>query len=277
MKLSIYTFVRDGIKQDYHVVQMLRHHLPFADEIVVHEGYSSDGSFEAISNIDPKVKIFRSDWNKRTGMAFSNGFKNDARIRCTGDWCILLDADEFIPEWDFARIRQLLERTDRTLLGMDLINFYGNYRVYNAFPDKFRMPARKMNIHRNLEDIEMHGGDASSVRRRGVEFSLTADDVVCELHHFGHVRWPARLREQWRNMRGRLYNAPEPWFRMPSWLFDVLPHNWADPDFLPYLRLYEGQLCRAVTVDPDEFTRDGMKLFKLLSERKAAPATPVTP
>lgn len=267
MKISLYTFVRNGLRQDYHVVHMLKHHLDFADEIIVHEGHSTDGTFEAISNIHPKIQIFRSDWDRHTGMAFSNRFKDDARLRCTGDWCVMLDADEFIPEWEFGPLRKTLEATDRSLLGMSLLNFYGNYRVYNAFPEKFRMPALKMNIHRNLPDIEMHGGDASSVRRRDVPFSMSTEDVVCQLHHFGTVRHAARLREQWRNMRGRLYNAPEPRFKVPAWVFDLLPHDWVDPDFLPYLKIYDGPLCRAVIGDPAEFTRDRMSLLKRLSGR----------
>ena len=266
MKISLYTFVRNGLRQDYHVVAMLRHHLDFADEIVVHEGLSTDGTYEAISGIDQKIKIFRSNWDIHAGMNFSNRFKDEARLRCTGDWCVLLDADEFIPEWEFAPLRRTLETTDKSLLGMTLINFYGNYRVYNAFPERFRMPAAKMNIHRNLEDIEMHGGDASSVRRRDIPWSLTEADVACHLHHFGAVRHAARLREQWRSMRGRLYNAPPPRFNLPSWLFDLLPHNWADPDFLPYLRIYDGQVCRAVRDEPGEFTRDAMRLFRHLSK-----------
>jgi glycosyltransferase involved in cell wall biosynthesis len=270
MKISIYTYVRDGLRQDFHVAAMLRHHLGLADEIIVHDGMSTDGTYEVITAIDPKITVFRSDWNANQGMAFINRFKDEARLRCTGDWCLMLDADEFIPEWEFEPLRRTLATTDRALLATSFINFYGNYRVYNAFPDKFRMPTLKMNIHRNLDDIQMHGGDASSVSRRGLPFSLTEADAACKLHHFGSVRQPARLREQWRNMRGRLYNAPPPRFKLPSWLFDLLPHNWADPDFLPYLRVYDGPYCQAVRDDPEEFTRDAMQLYTRLSQTPPA-------
>jgi len=56
MLLSIYTCVRNGIYYDFHVVEMLKHHLPLADEIVVHEGYSDDGTYEAIAGLDPKIR-----------------------------------------------------------------------------------------------------------------------------------------------------------------------------------------------------------------------------
>jgi hypothetical protein len=69
-------------------------------------------------------------------------------------------------------------------------------------------------------------------------------------------------------MRGRLYNAPPPKFSAPSWLFSLFPHNWKDPDFLPYLRVYDGPYCRAVLDDPAEFTRDGMQLYDYLSSRR---------
>ena len=64
MKLSIYTFVKDGLYYDFHVVAMIRQHLPFVDEIVVNEGYSTDGTFEAIQNLDPKVRVHRFEWDR---------------------------------------------------------------------------------------------------------------------------------------------------------------------------------------------------------------------
>jgi len=265
MKISLYTFVKNGLRNDYHIVPMLKHHLPFADEIIVHEGRSTDGTFEAIRNLDPKIKIFQSDWDLHKGMNWVNGFKDAARIRCTGDWCVMLDADEFIPEWSFDTMRLAMRATSKMTLPMKLLNFYGNYKVLNAFPEKFRWPAFKRNIHRNVPEIVLHGGDASSVRHPSEEFAIDPSEVVCPLYHFGPVRHPAVMREMWRNMRGRLYNAPPPRFRLPSFLFKLFPHDWKDPDFLPHLRLYEGPYIQAVRDDPAEFTRDGMQLFDHLS------------
>ncbi|MDB5311381.1 MAG: hypothetical protein JWO38_5583 [Gemmataceae bacterium] len=271
MKVSIYTYVKNGLYGDYHVLAMLRHHLPFADEIVVHEGLSTDGSYEAIKDLDPKIKVFRSDWEKNTGLDFIRGFKDEARRRCTGDWCVMLDADEFIPEWEFGPLRAKLAATDAPLVSATLVNFYGNYKVFHADPLKFRMPWMKMLIHRNRPDVEFWG-DASSVRLAGRESELDWDPgkaaFVC--HHFGYVRKAARLREAWRNMRGKLYNAPPPRFRIPSFVFNLFPHDWKDPDFLPYLRVYDGPHIKAVRDDPGEFVRDGFKLYDYLKAHPPA-------
>ena len=71
MKISIYTYLRNVIYLDFHAVQMLRHHLPFADEIVINEGYSDDGTYEAIKDIDPKIKIQRRSWKDvKPGMSW---------------------------------------------------------------------------------------------------------------------------------------------------------------------------------------------------------------
>jgi hypothetical protein len=144
-----------------------------------------------------------------------------------------------------------------------LLNFYGNYKVYNADPARFRWPGRKVIVHRNRPDVEVYG-DASSVRIVGQEAVWDAPSLLT-IHHFGFVRKGARLREKWRNMRGRLYLARAPRFLIPSFVFDLVPHKWTDPDYLPHLRTYDGPFIRAVTDDPDEFVRDRFKLYKHLT------------
>ena len=136
MKLSLYTFVRNGLKYDFHVVEMLKHHLPLVDELIVNEGYSTDGTFERITNIDPKIKVFQTRWGEQTAWSGTRQFKNQARKRCTGDWCVYLDCDEFIPEWQFEPLRRRLADTAEDLIAIDVINFYANYRVFHANPEK---------------------------------------------------------------------------------------------------------------------------------------------
>ena len=268
MRLSLYTFVKNGLRGDFHLLAMLKHHLPLADEIIVHEGLSTDGSYEAIANLDPKVKVFRSDWDAHKGMDFAVRFKDAARRRCTGDWCVLLDCDEFIPEWDFEPLRRRLETATEDLFPVELLNFYGNYKVFNANPDLFRWPGRKVIVHRNRPDVEVYG-DASSVRLPGQEAVWDVPSLL-HIHHFGFVRKGARLREKWRNMRGRLYLARAPKFLIPSFVFDLFPHKWTDPDYLPHLRTYDGPFIKAVTDDPDEFVRDRFKLYKHLTKAGGA-------
>jgi glycosyltransferase involved in cell wall biosynthesis len=270
VKLSLYTFVKDGLYYDFHVIEMLKHHLPLADEIIVNEGYSSDGTYEEIAAINSeKIKIIRRKWEGGRGLEWVRSFKNEARKQCTGDWCLLLDCDEFIPEWEFASLRGYLETTRETIAPLKLTNFYGNYKVYHAQPAKVTWPDIKMVIHRNFSDIEVVG-DGSNVRRSNAEWDWKGEREPFQCHHFGFVRRPSRLREKWRNMRGKLYNNKLPWFRIPAFLFDWFPHHWKDPQFMHDLRTYEGPYVKAVRDNPPEFVRDRFVLYDYLCQKSQA-------
>ena len=278
MKLSIYTFARDALYLDFHLVDMLKHHLPLADEIIVDEGYSTDGTYEAIKDIDPKIRIFRNEWDRSDPKTWSIKYRNRARMNCTGDWCIMLDADEFIPEWEFDRLRALLESAHQPVVRMKYLNFYGNYKVFNARPEKFGWPVWKCAIHRNLPEIAAWGdganvrfGDKGDVHDK--EYYAHSGIIV---HHFGTVRHAARLRQKWRNqeMRNRHGSDKKPrWDRTPGLLFDAFPHRWDDSHFMEDLQLYEGPYVQAVRDNPDEFTRDNMMLCDFIQKRDRAAKT----
>lgn len=272
MKLSLYTFVKDGLYLDFHVVEMLKHHLPLADEIIVDEGYSSDGTFEAISTIDSKIRVFRNEWDRTDPKTWSIKYRNRARQQCTGDWCIMLDADEFIPEWEFRNIRDTLSRTDKSIIAMNYMNFYGNYKIYNANPLKFGWPKWKFAIHRNLPLIEAWG-DGANVRHQqqhDINDRSIYGEAFLTVHHFGTVRHAARLRQKWRHqsLRNRHGSNKKPkWDRTPGVVFDLMPHKWDDPDFMEDLTIYDGPFVEAVNKNPDEFVRDEFVLYNLLKTK----------
>ena len=54
--------VKNGLYFDYHVLPMLKHHLPLADEIIVNDGYSNDGTYEAVRQLDPKDLLQTRGW-----------------------------------------------------------------------------------------------------------------------------------------------------------------------------------------------------------------------
>jgi glycosyltransferase involved in cell wall biosynthesis len=269
MKLSVYTFVKDGLFYDFHVVAMLRHHLPLADEIIVNEGYSTDGTFEAISQIDPKIRVYRQQWDRTDPSSWHRQFKNSARQQCTGDWCVLLDCDEFIPEWEFERLRTFLESTSATLVPVSFVHFYGNYRVFIARPARIT-PPRGIRIHRNLPNVEVWG-DGANVRLSGsTDDPLAGAGEAFAVHHFGSVRQPARLRQKWR-VQAKQHKMERPrWDRVPGFLFDMFPHKWDDPDIIDRLAIYEGPYIAAVRDDPGEFIRDGLFTYRYLMRRCSA-------
>jgi hypothetical protein len=264
MRLSLYTAARDCLRNDYPIVEMLRHHLPLADELIVNEGYSTDGTYEAIRDLDPKIHVFRSRWEKPTGEDWWIHFKDAARRRCTGDWCLHLDSDEFVPDWDFADLRAHLETTSDVMIPTAFVNFYGNHRVYHRDPASVRWVTSKMIIHRNLPNIEFWG-DGSNVKLQGQEFSWNTSEKKYTVFHYGAVRHPGRLREAWWTA-GRFRVGRSLRLRPPSLVFDLFPHDWRDPDFLPNLTIYDGPSIEAVRRNPNRFIRDNMLLLQLLSK-----------
>jgi glycosyltransferase involved in cell wall biosynthesis len=273
MKLSIYMALRDGIRHDYPYLESIRHHLPLADEIIVNEGYSTDGTYETLVNLDPKIKIFRTHWKPENGEDWWIHFKDAARRQCTGDWCLHLDSDEFIPEWEFERLRDELQTTEENLLPVQFVNFYGNYRVCHADPEKSHWITRKMIIHRNVPEIEFWG-DGSNVRLKDEPFAWGSDEPHFHVHHFGGVRYPGRLRQAWW-LQGRFRTGRSVKLRPPQWVFDLFPMKWADRDFMDHLVIYDGPLIKAVRDNPRRFARDKYELLGLVTERAAPVSVPV--
>jgi hypothetical protein len=267
----VYTYVKDGLFNDLHVLDMLRHHLPLADEIIVNEGYSRDGTYEKITRIDPKIRVFRTHWARPNDTrSWYVPLKDAARRECQGQWCLHLDADEFIPEWEFSAIRKHVETTDDVMTPVRFINFYGNYKVFNAHPEKLNWPARKMILHRNIPEIEFWG-DGANIRLRGTELDWSCSQTEFTCHHFGTVRHAARLRQKW-HIQGHMYKEKKRWFTLPAFLFNWRPHDWRDPLFLDDLEIYDGPYVQAVRENPNEFVRDRFQLYEYLKSRASRSA-----
>jgi hypothetical protein len=264
MLLSIYTCIKDGLFYDFHVVDMLKHHLPLADEIIVNEGYSTDGTYERICNLHPNIKVHRHRWNSPTGTAdWYVRAKDTARQLCRGEWCLLLDADEFVPEWEFEELRLYIATCKEDFIPFRFLNFYANYKVLHSNPEKVQWPARKMILHRNRPDMEVWG-DGSNVQPKGQVVDWNCSPLRHTVHHFGMVRRAARLRQKWHVQAG-VYRKKRSWFRLPSFLFNLRPHNWRDPQFLDDLRVYAGPYIKAVRDNQDEFVRDRFQMYNYLA------------
>ena len=67
MKVSAFTYVRNGLHLDYPFIQAIKSVLPLADEMIVVIGDSHDGTRQAVEAMnDPKIKIVDTIWDDTT-------------------------------------------------------------------------------------------------------------------------------------------------------------------------------------------------------------------
>src|SRR5437868_11495578 len=153
MKVSGFTFLRNGHKLGYPFVESIRSILPIVDEFVVALGPCEDETEAAIRGIgDAKIKVIRTEWNERIRNDLKlQGFvygqqKSIALFNCTGDWAFYLEADEVVHENDLPAIRSAMERCldDQRVeaLAFDYLHFYGNANTYAWSPRWYRTEAR---------------------------------------------------------------------------------------------------------------------------------------
>ena len=153
MKVSGFTFLRNGRKLGYPFVESIRSILPIVDEVIVALGPCDDDTEKMLRDIgDPKIRIIPTQWNERIRSDYSvKGFvfgqqKSIALFNCTGDWAFYLEADEVVHENDLPKIRAAMEKhlNDERVeaLAFDYLHFYGNKNTITWSPGWYRSEVR---------------------------------------------------------------------------------------------------------------------------------------
>ena len=127
----------------------------FADEIIVVDSYSTDGTFEHLSQ-DPDVKVLQNPFENFTQQ------KSFALDQASNDWVLFLDADEVVTDPLREEIEQTLQADPphvaywfyrKFMFGKSPLHFSGwqtdkNYRLFRR--SKARFSDRKL-VHETLE------------------------------------------------------------------------------------------------------------------------------
>jgi hypothetical protein len=153
MKISGFTFLRNGQKLGYPFVASIRSILPLVDEFVIALGPCEDDTEKMLREIgDPKIRIIPTLWNERIQPDYSvKGFvygqqKSIALFNCTGDWAFYLEGDEVVHEDDLPKIRAAMEKylDDPRVeaLAFDYLHFYGNANTIAWSPGWYRSEVR---------------------------------------------------------------------------------------------------------------------------------------
>lgn len=153
MKISGFTFLRNGQKLGYPFVPSIRSILPLVDEFIVALGPCDDETENMLRDMhDPKIRIVPTRWNENIRPDYSvKGFvygqqKSIALANCTGDWAFYLEADEVVHESDLPKIRGAMEKylNDERVeaLAFDYLHFYGNPNTIVWSPGWYRSEVR---------------------------------------------------------------------------------------------------------------------------------------
>lgn len=198
MKVCGFTFVRNGVKFDYPVLEAIYSILPICDSFVVAVGNSDDGTLEVIRQIgSPKIKIIETVWDdslREGGQVLA--VETDKAFQAIGmeyDWAFYLQADEVVHEKSLPAIKKAMEENleNHQVEGL-LFNYFHFYGSYDYVGQAYSWCRREIRVIRNRKDIFSYR-DAQGFRKKPNE-KLKVKLIDADVYHYSWVREPKALQ-----------------------------------------------------------------------------------
>lgn len=141
MKISIHTTITNPKTWGYPYLEALRSFCDVADEVIVIDGGSKDGSIEVINSIfKEKIKIITVPWPWEYGQEEFPKHLNAGLEACTGDWAIKTDIDYVFHEKDITdlkvRLKYMHEQTNWLAATYEKVHVINKNRAFR----KARLP-----------------------------------------------------------------------------------------------------------------------------------------
>jgi hypothetical protein len=184
-------------------VECITSALPIVDEFVVNVGRSEDETLELIRSISsPKIKIIETIWDdglRKDGRIF--GIQQDLALsHCTGDWALLLQADEVLHEQDYPVIQDSMKGYFREpqVLGLvfRMLHFKGDY--WSLDPWMYRKATRivrnNARIRSTVDCCDFVTEGSSRMIKSGPDGRL----IKARIFHYGWVKDRRVLQEKLR-------------------------------------------------------------------------------
>ena len=216
MKVSGFTFIRNGSLLGYPFVESIRSALPICDEFIVAVGDSEDDTLAKIKAIKSnKIRIIQTQWNEKMqdrGFVYAQQ-KMIAQYNCTGDWAFYLEGDEVLHEDDLPKIRSAMEKhldnPEVEALAFDYLHFFGSPDWLAVSPGWYRQECR---IIRNTIRSWAPDGLYFVVMDKNKKGRYPrAAQIGAPIYHYGHVRSIKAMRE--KNQRvGKYWKHDHPLF-----------------------------------------------------------------
>jgi glycosyltransferase involved in cell wall biosynthesis len=198
MKVSAFTFIKNGQILGYPFLQSIQSILSIVDEFVINVGQSEDNTLNIIRSLqDKKIRIIESKWNnnmRNSGYVYGQQ-KMIAQYNCIGDWAFYIEADEVYHEKDLKQIKSCMKThlndSNVEALVFDFNHFYGNANSILNSPGWYRSEARiiKSSVRAYAPDGLFWVVLDSNKKGRYPKAKHTG--VTC--YHYGWVRSEAQM------------------------------------------------------------------------------------
>ena len=270
MKISAFTYVRNGNTFGYPFIESIKSLLPIVDEYIVVVGDSTDGTREAVEQIgDSKITIVDTIWDdtlRKGGKVFAQQ-ANIGLDSASGesDWLFHLQADEVIHEKDLPIIQQTLEenlnnkKVDGFLL--KFINFFGDFNHY--CPSR-RFHQREIRVIRNDRSIRSYKDSMGfrkfvapqQINEKGTK--LLVKQMEATVYHYSWAKPPKKQKE--KNIEfGKKYHPTDDFIKD----FEALHGDAYDYREYDYLNVFTGThpaaIQQVVKAQDWEFSYDPSK------------------
>ena len=213
--ISAYQILKDGVRFHYPFIESCLAVLPIVDEFIFLEGYSGDGTYEELVELQKqhpkKVKIYRAKWYDTNPPCkiFRDMFNKCIEL-CQSEWHWQISADEIYHEDDLPLIKALTDDKD--------VDYYyiGKYDIWsNAFDKIIKYQkgdghtTRSIRLARRNSYPYIHVIQDGALRDvlnvcRGKDLS----DKI-RFYHYSYSRSPKALKERANYMMRKFYNTKD--------------------------------------------------------------------
>jgi hypothetical protein len=191
LKVSGFTFIKNGETLGYPFLESIQSILPIVDEFVIAVGKSQDKTLEKIKSIkSDKIRIIESIWNEKMhdrGFVYAQQ-KMVAQFNTSGDWAFYLEGDEVIHEKDLKTIHASMEKH---LLNPEVEALYFDFYHFYGTPDQIGIAGyrRAPRIIRNtIRNYSPDGLFFVVMDKNKKGRYPKAAHAGCHIYHYGHVR-----------------------------------------------------------------------------------------
>jgi hypothetical protein len=209
MSISVFTLTKDCLKQGYPFVESIASVLPVCDELLVSDGFSSDGTYEALQKIaavNKKVKVYQEKWVKNDPSVIAD-ISNSMRRKCKCDYLFYVQPAEVVHEDNHEMIKALSTRYPEVeTFCLPYVSLIGKYKTADEV---------RLRFCKNLERLVVIGdGNALSTSHEFItsEAKRNLKHPKKFLNLIGRgVEW--HFASALNNVKSRVVFLPKPIYR----------------------------------------------------------------